>query len=244
MSTKIFAHRGASMYTPENTMPAFDLAYQLGAEGIEIDIHLTKDRIPVLIHDETVNRTTNGVGYIKDFTFKQLQNLDAGSWFDKEFSDTTIISLEEFLIWSKPKPLELNIELKNNHIDYKNLESIVYEMLRHYQLIDRSIISTFSIKSLQRMQKLNLAIEKALLTSRGHRNLIKRSMDLGVHALHIEYGALKAKLVEQAHQENIALRAYTVNDPEHIKRCFTIKCDGLMTDVPDQALKYRKLIEK
>src|SRR5690625_7696118 len=79
LPTKIFAHRGASQFAPENTMPAFQLAYELGAEGIETDVHLTKDLVPVLIHDEQLKRTTNGYGYVKDYTFNELQNFDAGS---------------------------------------------------------------------------------------------------------------------------------------------------------------------
>src|SRR5690625_5078331 len=80
----IIAHRGASHYAPENTISAFDLAYQLGADTIETDIHLTKDHIPVLIHDVDVNRTTNGSGYVNNFTLNELKQLDAGSWFAKK----------------------------------------------------------------------------------------------------------------------------------------------------------------
>src|SRR5690625_7581403 len=113
MSNAIFAHRGASKYAPENTMAAFKFAYELGAEGIETDVQLTKDNIPVLIHDERVKRTTNGTGYIKDLTWNQVKQLDAGSWFSKKFTGAGIISLDEFLQWIQFKPLYLNIELKN-----------------------------------------------------------------------------------------------------------------------------------
>lgn len=111
--TKIIAHRGSSALAPENTMAAFELAYEQGAEGIETDVHLTKDNIPVLIHDENVKRTTNSTGYIKDYTFDQLKQFDAGSWFSVKYAGSTIISLEEFLNWFQDKALCLNIELKN-----------------------------------------------------------------------------------------------------------------------------------
>src|SRR5699024_4421001 len=118
--------------------------YQMGADGIETDVHLTKDKIPVLFHDEQVKRTTNGRGFIKDLTVKQLKTLDAGSWFSTRFSGTTITTLEEFLSWVKNKPLRINIELKNNKIDYQHLESKVYEMVEAFQLQERTLYSTFN----------------------------------------------------------------------------------------------------
>lgn len=238
---KIFAHRGASMYAPENTMASFELAYEMGAEGIETDVHLTKDQMPVLMHDEKVDRTTNGKGYIKEYTLNQLKKLDAGSWLSEKYKGTQIISLEELLIWAKSKSLCLNIELKNNKIDYEHLETIVYEMLKHYQLLDRTIISTFSVKSLKRLKQFYQEVEIALLTAKGSKQLINKAIDLGVNSLHIEYSSLTTTLVERAHQKNIAIRVYTVNKPIQIVRCLSKKCDGIFTDVPDLGLKYRKL---
>lgn len=238
---KIFAHRGASMYAPENTMASFELAYEMGAEGIETDVHLTKDQMPVLMHDEKVDRTTDGKGYIKEYTLNQLKNLDAGSWLSEKYRGTQIISLEELLIWAKSKSLCLNIELKNNKIDYEHLETIVYEMLKHYQLLDRTIISTFSVKSLKRLKQFYQEVEIALLTAKGSKQLINKAIDLGVNSLHIEYSSLTTTLVERAHQKNIAIRVYTVNKPIQIVRCLSKKCDGIFTDVPDLGLKYRKL---
>src|SRR5690625_7751077 len=95
VSNKIFAQQESSQLAPENTMVAFQIAYELGAEGIETDIHLTKDLIPVLIHDEHVKRTTDGIGAVKDYTFQQLHQLDEGSWFSEQFAGERIIRLEE-----------------------------------------------------------------------------------------------------------------------------------------------------
>jgi glycerophosphoryl diester phosphodiesterase len=237
--TKIFAHRGASQFAPENTMAAFELASELGAEGIETDVHLTKDLVPVLIHDEHLKRTTNGSGYVKDYTFNELKQFDAGSWFSEQFSGTRIISLEDFLQWSKPKPLSLNIELKNNKITYQYLETIVYEMIDHYELRDRTILSTFNVNSVKRM-KTFADIEVALLTSKNSKNLVPLAKEIGANALHIKYRLLKAKLMKQAKQENIAVRVYTVNKRIQMMRCFAHHCDGIFTDVPNLGLKYRK----
>lgn len=239
MLTKIFAHRGASQLAPENTMPAFKLAYELGAEGIETDVHLTKDQVPVLIHDEHLKRTTNGNGYIKDYTFNELTQLDTGSWFSDEFASTRIISLDQFLQWSKEKPLYLNIELKNNKINYLHLEKIVYEMIDYYRLKDRTILSTFNKNSIKRMKQFT-DIEIALLTSKGNKKLISLAKDLGANALHIKYRLLKSKLMKQAIQENMAVRVYTVNKRTKMMKCFLHQCHGIFTDIPDRGLKYRK----
>lgn len=242
LSTKIFAHRGASKIAPENTMAAFEMAYEQGAEGIETDVHLTKDHIPVLIHDEHLKRTTNGRGYIKDYTFSELATVDAGSWFSSKFSKEKIISLDEFLNWSKDKSLHLNIELKNNKIDYEHLEAIVYEMISDYQLQDRTILSTFNTKSVQRMKDFK-DIEVALLTSKGQKDMTRYAKDLGANALHIKYRLLKSTLMKQAKRENMPVRMYTINKEAHMLRCFSYGCDGIFTDVPDLALKQRRMYE-
>ncbi|WP_106497252.1 glycerophosphodiester phosphodiesterase [Lentibacillus sp. Marseille-P4043] len=241
MKTKIIAHRGASRLAPENTMPAFELAYKLGADAIETDVQLTKDNVPVIIHDEHVRRTTNGKGYIKNFTFQALQQLDAGSWFSQKYAGATIVSLDEFLQWIKPKSLYLNIELKNNKIDYTNIETIVYEKLRQYQLINRTILSTFNPASVKRTHELHPDINVALLTSRRNRYLVRDAKQLGATALHVKYRLLNQSLIDACHEENMPVRVYTINRSIRMQRCFTLESDGIFTDVPDLAIEQRKL---
>ncbi|MFD1039210.1 glycerophosphodiester phosphodiesterase [Virgibacillus byunsanensis] len=241
MNTKIIAHRGASKLAPENTMPAFKLAYRLDAEGIETDVHLTKDNIPVLIHDELVNRTTNGTGYIKDYTYDQLKQLDAGSWFNSKFAGTTILTLEEFLQWAQDKSLYLNIELKNNKIDYENLESIVYDMVNYYQIAKQTTLSTFNPTSVRRMEFFRNTMGVALLVSKKKHNLVSYAKELGASAIHIKYRLLSPQLVEQCHREDMIIRVYTVNRLTHIMQSFTSGCDSIFTDVPHKALQYREL---
>lgn len=235
MSTKIIAHRGASILAPENTLPAFQLAYDVGADGIETDVQLTKDQVPVLIHDEGLKRTTNGYGYVKDYTYQELKQLDVGSWFSTSYSNTRLLSLDEFLKWIKDKPLCLNIELKNNKIDYKQMETIVYTMIKDYQLLNRTILSTFNPKSVQRMKKIDPRINSAFLTSRRRKDLVAYAKVLGAHAIHVKYRLLSRKLVDRCSQEKMDLRIYTVNRTIQIKRCFNLNCDGIFTDVPGKA---------
>ncbi|ASN05352.1 glycerophosphodiester phosphodiesterase [Virgibacillus necropolis] len=240
MSTKIIAHRGASKLAPENTLPAFQLAYDLGADGIETDVQLTKDQVPILIHDERLKRTTNGFGYVKDYTYQELKQLDAGSWFSISYANTPLLSLEEFLIWIKDKPLCLNIELKNNKIDYKDLEKMVYTMLIDYQLLNRTTLSSFNPKSIKRMKKIDKRIDSAFLTSRRRKDLVAYAKSLGAHAIHVKYPLLSRKLVDRCNKEEIAIRIYTVNKALHIKRCFNLNCDGIFTDVPGKAINIAR----
>lgn len=243
MNTKIFGHRGASKLAPENTMYAFELAYKLGAEGMETDVQLTKDNIPVLIHDETLKRTTSGNGYVKDFTYEELKKLDAGSWFSSDFSDAKIISLEEFLVWIKPKDLYLNIELKNNQIDYKGLESIVYNKLKSHRLLERTTISTFNPSSIKRLARYRNEVEIAFLTSRKKTNLVEYAKDLGANALHIKYRLLTSELIDQAKAQKMPVRIYTVNKYKQMINCYHLECDGIFTDVPYKALTFRKVFQ-
>ncbi|RKQ38013.1 glycerophosphodiester phosphodiesterase family protein [Oceanobacillus halophilus] len=238
MATSIFAHRGASKYAPENTLPAFDLAYKMKANGIETDVQLTKDNIPIIIHDEKLNRTTNGIGFVNELTLSEIKKLDAGSWFSKKYSNTRLLTLEELLEWIKHKPLYLNIELKNNKIDYKNLEQMVFDMLENYHLLERTILSTFNPNSVARMKEMNHLTGIAFLTSKRNKNLVDDAKKLGANALHIKYKLLNQAFVQKCHQENMNVRVYTINKVPSMKRCFDYDCDGIFTDVPDIAVKY------
>ncbi|ALX48018.1 glycerophosphodiester phosphodiesterase [Lentibacillus amyloliquefaciens] len=244
MQAKIFAHRGASKHAPENTMDAFTLAYQEGADGIETDVHLTKDRVPVLMHDERVNRTTNGTGYIKDYTFSQLKKLDAGAWFSPDFAGARILRLDELLEWIDDKSLYLNIELKNNKIDYRHLETIVYDRLSNYRLLHRTILSTFNPISIKKLKTLNQTIGTALLSSKRDKNLVSSAGQLGANAVHIKYQRLQQKLVNSCHHRDMAVRVYTVNKPKQMLHCFRTGCDGIFTDVPKIAIQCRAQIKE
>jgi glycerophosphoryl diester phosphodiesterase len=120
----IIAHRGVSEFAPENTLPAFDMAIDKSCDAIEFDVQLTKDLVPVIIHDETIDRTSSGKGYVKDFTLQQLKKYDFGSWFSPKFKNATLPTLEEFFQIASKKNYQglINIELKNDQIKYVGIE--------------------------------------------------------------------------------------------------------------------------
>lgn len=240
MHTAIIAHRGASKHAPENTLPAFEMAYQAGAEGIETDVQLTKDHVPVIIHDEHLRRTTNGKGFIKDYTISELKQLDAGSWFSAKYAGTPLLTLEEFLIWARSKHLQLNIELKNNKIDYPHIEAIVVDMLDAYQLTGYTTISTFNQDSVKKLRQNHPHVEIAWLTSKRRKDLSRYALELGADALHIKYRLLGRNLLKSCQRDQVKVRVYTVNTTKKLLTCFKRQCHGIFTDVPAKAYELRQ----
>lgn len=238
--TQIIAHRGASKQAPENTLPAFEKAWQTGADGIETDVQLTKDNIPVLIHDEKLHRTTDGKGFVQDYTFEELQKLDAGCWFSEEYKGTKLLSLEQMLDWISNKSLLLHLELKNKKMNYEGLESRVYDLLIKYEMKDRTHFSSFNPVSMERFKQIDRTMPTALLLSQKSKDYILAAEKIGVSALHIKYKLLTDSLMQQAKENRFFIRVFTVNREAHLKRCFDLGCDSVFTDVPDLALACRK----
>ncbi|WP_408006668.1 glycerophosphodiester phosphodiesterase [Pseudalkalibacillus sp. A8] len=233
--TYIFAHRGASKYAPENTMSSFKKALEMKADGIELDVQLTKDKVPVIIHDETVKRTTDGKGFVSEFTYKQLQNLDSGKWFSKQFTGERIPSLEEFLIWMKQTKLLLNIELKNTIMPYYGMEKIVYDLVDQHKLRNRVIYSSFNHYSLQELKKMDPNVEIAPLYSSGLYQPWNYVKSLSTDCVHPHWRTLHPTILKGFRDCSIKVRTYTVNDPKKMRWLFDQKVEALITDVPDIA---------
>lgn len=232
MGTLIYAHRGASSLAPENTMPAFRLARTYGADGIELDIQLSKDGVPVVIHDATLKRTTNGFGFVKDFTVSELKLLDAGNWFSSKFEQTRIPTLQEVLDWMKDTDMKLNIELKNTKVPYPSLEEKAYELIKAYQMESRTVFSSFNHESLKTMLKIDSSLDVAPLSSKKIDQPWNYALALGTKSIHLKFTLISQKLVKKCHEHGITVRTYTVNRPGTIKKCFRYQVDGIMTDVP------------
>ncbi|WP_318508470.1 glycerophosphodiester phosphodiesterase family protein [Bacillus sp. T3] len=142
--TLIFAHRGYSALNPENTMQAFMEAERVGADGIELDVQMTRDGVLVVIHDEKLDRTTDGSGYIKNLTYKEISKFNANYKFKKWFQKTPVPRLEEVFEWMRSNQIICNIELKNNVFPYPGMEEKVIALINQYQLNNRIIISSFN----------------------------------------------------------------------------------------------------
>ena len=233
--TKLFAHRGASGGYPENTMTAFKRAAEEGADGIELDIQLTRDRLPVVIHDETVDRTTDGYGFVKDYSLEGLKKLSAGHWKGWKFRHEQIPTLEEVLTWISQTELILIIEFKNNIFPYKGLEQKTIQLLENYHMLDRTIFSSFNHTSLLTVKNIYEQAETAALYGKPIASPVQYAKTIHVDGLHPSFRLINQPLIENLHDNHIKVRPYTVNSQRMMEILFNWKIDGLITDYPAKA---------
>lgn len=237
--TKVIGHRGSAGTHPENTMLSFQEAHRVGADAIEFDVQVSHDGVPVVIHDEKVDRTTNGSGWVKDLTFEELQRLDAGSWKHESFAGAQIPALSEVLAWAKDTELFLNIELKTGVIQYPQLEELVIRQVEAYGLQNRVILSSFNHYSLVEAHRINPDIETAILFMEGLYEPWNYARQLGASGLHCYWPiATVPQLVQGAHAAQMPLRPFTVNEDEYL-RTFMQHGLAVFTDYPEKALAIR-----
>lgn len=243
--TKILAHRGSSGTHPENTLVAFKEAEKVGADGIEFDVHYTKDNQLVVIHDNTVNRTTNGKGVVRELTLSELQSLDAGSFFSESFQGERIPTLEETLDWAQHTDLVINIELKYNALDYAFYEESILQEIAKRQLEDQVIISSFNHYAIKKISKLNPNLNSSILYMERLFEPWNYASTSGATAIHPYMHGIDKELIKQAKQNNCPVRVFTVNKKEHIASFIQAGCSAIITDYPERALQIRqKLLDK
>ncbi len=231
----VIAHRGASRVAPPNTLAAFLKAVELGADGVELDVHLSADGVPVVIHDDTVDATTDGSGWVADMSVAQLKQLDAGSWFDSVFAGERIPTLEEVLQTVGARLL-VNIELKSNPSGRRGLERAVVALVERYGLAGRVWLSSFSPAALRRVRRLAPHIRLGLLYGPGVPRPLQRPWLrlMGRYAAyHPEHGLVDAAFVAWAHARGSQVHAWTANDPAEMRRLAGLGVDGIITDLPD-----------
>lgn len=227
------AHRGYSEKYPENTMLAFEKAVEIGANGIEMDVHFSKDRKLVVIHDEELDRTTTGHGLVKDYTLEELKKFDAGIKFGEEFKGIRIPTFDEFLDFVKDKDLIINIEIKNSIIHYENIEEAVYGKIKEYSLENKVIISTFDHYSARKCKSINKDIKVGALYWDCIYEPYKYVEMLGVDALHPEFNSVTKQIVEEAHKRNLHVNVYTVNAKEDMENMINMGVDSIITNNPE-----------
>ena len=225
--TTIFAHRGYHQFDPENSMGAFKKAVLRHVEGIETDVHLTKDQVPVLIHNESLKKMTGDPRKVNDLTLRQIKQLRLQN------SKETIPTLEEFLSYLKSVDYRgaLNLEIKTDHIHYPNIENIAVEMVNHYQGKYRVIFSSFYVPSIMRIHKLT-GLEIACVyrwNGKTARELYRQGVVSSMHPRYLV--AFKEK--------NAPVRPWTINGAFQIRNCFRHNLSGFFTDKYDLALKLK-----
>lgn len=233
--TKNFAHRGFSGKYPENTMLAFRKAIEVGVDGIELDVHLSADGVPVIIHDETVNRTCAAEGRVGRLTLEQLRELDASYLWRGQVGPCPIPTLKEYCELVAQLPLVTNIELKTNICEYPGVEEKVLELIRAYGLEERVIISSFNHFSVLRMQKLAPELKYGLLSESWLVGAGKYVHDLGIPCYHPIYGNLTEEHVADLKAYGLEINTFTVNTEEDVKRLAALGVDGVIGNYPDMA---------
>jgi glycerophosphoryl diester phosphodiesterase len=231
-----FAHRGASGHAPANTMAAFLLAAEMGADGIELDVHLSADVELVVIHDHAVDSTTDGQGPVSALSLAELQQLDAGSWFAPRFAGERIPTLRQVLE-AVGQRLLINVEIKvapGHHPP--TLEREVVRLIEEGRMVDRVLISSFSPRSLRRVRRLNRRIPLGLLYSRPAPAVLPallRWLRLSYDALHPHYGLVDARAIARARERGQRVNVWTVNDAREMRRMCDLGVDGIITNYPD-----------
>lgn len=235
------AHRGFSGCYPENTMLAFTKAVEVGCHGIETDVQLTKDRELVLCHDEMVDRTTDGHGFICEYTFNELRKLNAANKFKDKYNKESIPTLAELLEFVQDKNLFINLELKNSIIRYEGIEELVYNKIYKYGLQNNIILSSFNHYSIKECINIDRNIKVGLLYDCCIYEPYKYCSMLGANALHPSFHSLTEEIVKSAHDINLKINTYTVNSENDMKRMLEFGIDGIITNYPD---RLKVLMEK
>lgn len=233
----IIAHRGASACAPENTLAAFKLALQQGADGIELDAKLSSDGQVVVIHDQIVDRTTPLKGRVRDYSMADLHKMDAGSHFDIAFRGESIPSLED-VIKAVGQLTYTNIELTNYSSPFDELPSKVAELVRRYKLNHRVLFSSFNIIALKRINRLLPEAPVGLLTFPGWTGKIKKIIPgwfLHRDSLHISLKDANPKMIRDLQSKGQKVLVYTVNLEQDMQRMYEIGVDGIFTDDPQLA---------
>lgn len=232
---KIIAHRGASAYAPENTLAALRLAAEMGASWIEFDAMLTKDDEVIIMHDETLDRTTNGKGEVAQMPYQEIAKLDAGSWFSKQFADEHVPTLYEWLDYLQQHRLQMNLEIKPTlNRDAVTTEKII-KILQQEWSLDKSIplLSSASESALSVAQTIAPNLPLGWIVDEWHPEWHQKLKQWGCVSMHINHEALDQQKVELVKSAGYYLLAYTVNDRERAQQLFNWGVDSVFTDYPD-----------
>lgn len=229
----IFAHRGNSSVYPENTMISFRSAVELGADGIETDIHLTKDGILVITHDEEISRVSDGTGMVKDMTYEELQKFDFGLWKDEKFKGEKIPTLNNLLDLLEGTEMVLNIEIKMGFVLYPGIEEKLLDTIKSRGFMDRVIFSSFNHYSLARLKGLDMSAKVAPLYEEGIFEPYHYARTFGADYIHPYYKSVEQSIIEECHRQGIGVNLWTVNDKETAEYLKSIGADAVITDYPE-----------
>ncbi len=238
MDQFIFAHRGASGYAPENTLEAFKLAADMGAHGVELDVHICRSGELVVTHDESIERVSDGQGLVMDLTLSELKALHFNRTHP-EYADARIPTLQEVFQLLRPTGMRINIELKNSAIDYPDLEKKVIDLAAREGMLDKVLFSSFNHHSMLRVKAIDPKLYCGLLYEA---TLVKPwayAVALGVDAIHPHFTEVLVPggNCALAHKAGIEINTWTVNREEDLRAVLAEGADILITNYPDVGLR-------
>ena len=237
----VWAHRGASGYAPENTLPAFKMAADMKADGVELDVQLTKDGVIVVCHDEKIDRTSNGAGFIRDYTLEELKKYDFCNG-NIAYEETQIPTMEEVFDLLKPTGLTINIELKTGEYFYPGLEEKIVELTKEKGWNDRVIYSSFNHYSIMKIKELDPEAKTGFLYADGTLNMPGYAAENQVNALHPAFYNLQYPgFMEDCAMYDIDVNVWTVNSEKDMLRCRELLVNAVITNYPDKAIKLYTL---
>ncbi len=221
------AHRGASANFPENTLAAFRAAVEAGAQMIELDVQASRDGALVVLHDETVERTTDGFGRVDAIELAELKRLDAGVRFSERFRGERIPTLDEVFRAITPR-CGLNVEIKS-----RGVEAGVCELFRKYGAYATSLVSSFEWDALERVKRIDSDVRIALLAEKRRDGLVQAALAMGAYAVNPRADMVDAEFCASVHARGLKLYTWTVDAPELMRFLIEAGVDGIMTNRPD-----------
>ena len=234
----VWAHRGFSSRYPENTMVAFEAARDAGADGIEMDVHLTKDGEVVVIHDENLLRTTGVDKMVGECTLSEITAIKASKTMADKF-DAYVPSFDEFCAFIKESGMKANVELKTGVIYYPGIEEKVASVVKKYGIEDKVIFSSFNPLSLVIMQRYLPECKMGFLFSNSIniKHISHLAKEVAFSYLHPDYKVISEEMLQETKACGLGINAWTINDPEEVKRLMAWGVEGTITNDPEMCLK-------
>ena len=254
----IIGHRGSSATAPENTMAAFREAIAARADGIEFDVRLTRDGVPVVIHDSTLQRTGGLPDRVADLTFAEVAKVDVGSWFARKqglasgtFADETVPSLAQLFTLFRSNDAMLYLEMKcDSPVEYAPLAEACCRMIAEYEFKERVIVECFQLTALGIVREIDSNIKTVALFEPSisspsvllDQSVINKAKDVGAVALALHHRLARKSLVEKAKESGMHVAVWTVDDPTWIARAQTLGIDALITNDPAKLIASRDVL--
>jgi glycerophosphoryl diester phosphodiesterase len=230
----VVGHRGAMGYCPENTLPSFERARALGADWVELDVHLTRDGRLAVIHDEQLERTTDGHGLVGDHTLEELKQRDAGGWFAPDYRGLRIPSLEDVLAWARDTDVLVDIEIKNAPLFYDGIERAVLDAVRSQRMLERCIVISFDHGAVARVRELDKHIVTGVLyVARPADAGVSLARAVGADVVLPHWSMLKPGDVDLIHHAGFAVAPWASSDASVLRTLIHMGVDAIATNHPD-----------